>query len=125
MNSYGMMVVPGFLGSKTVIDEWARTAHEAKTMLLTDFRDLAKPEQVMKVWEAGKYTGADEHKGDVMMTCNWLVGRPASAAIGESPNTGSKRINTYAPADTTTELRKIEAGFGPSIDSSSHRCSGN
>jgi hypothetical protein len=83
MNSYGLMVVPGFLGSKSVIDEWARTAHEAKTMLLTDFRDLAKPEQVMKLWEAGKYTGADEHKGSVMVTCNWLVGRSAYDEIGE------------------------------------------
>ncbi|MEM9258523.1 MAG: phage tail sheath C-terminal domain-containing protein [Bacteroidota bacterium] len=84
MNSYGMVVVPGFLGSKAVIDEWARTAHEAKTMLLTDFRDLQNPDQVMKLWEAGKYTGADEHKGNVMMTCNWLVGRPAEEEVGET-----------------------------------------
>ncbi|MGB3801304.1 MAG: hypothetical protein WA952_15920 [Lewinella sp.] len=84
MNSYGLVVVPGFLGSKAVIDEWARTGQEAKAMLLTDFRDLANPDQVMKLWEAGKYTGADEHKGNVMMTCNWLVGRPANEDVGET-----------------------------------------
>ncbi|WP_116127008.1 type VI secretion system contractile sheath protein TssC [Lewinella sp. IMCC34183] len=84
MNSYGLVVVPGFLGSKAVVDEWARTAQEAKTMLLTDFRDLANPDQVMRLFEAGKYTGADEHKGNVMMTCNWLVGRPAYEELGEA-----------------------------------------
>jgi len=83
MNSYGLVVVPGFLGSKSVVDEWARTAHEAKAMLITDFRNLANTDQVMKLWEAGKFTGADEHKGNVMMTCNWLVGRPANEEVGE------------------------------------------
>lgn len=83
MNSYGMVVVPGFLGSKAVIDEWARAAHEAKAMLLTDFRDLTNPDQVMKLWEAGKFTGADEHKANVMVTCNWVVGRPAYDEVGE------------------------------------------
>ena len=83
MNSYGLLVIPGFLGSKAVIDEWARAAHEVKAMLLTDFRDLAKVDQVMKLWEAGKYTGADEHKANVMVTCNYLVGRPAYEELGE------------------------------------------
>lgn len=84
INSYGMVVVPGFLGSKQVVDEWARRAYESKAMLVTDFRNLDSSDNVMKLWEAGKYTGADAHKGNVMMTCNWLVGRPAYEEVGET-----------------------------------------
>ncbi len=83
VNSYGLVVVPGFLGSKSVVDEWARTAHDAKAMLVTDFRNLDSADNVMKLWELGKFTGADEHKANVMMTCNWLVGRPAYDDLGE------------------------------------------
>lgn len=84
INSYGLMVLPGFLGSKAVVDEWARAAHEVKATLVTDFRDLAKPDQVMKLWEAGKFTGADEHKGNVLMTCNYLLGRAPNEDLGET-----------------------------------------
>lgn len=44
---------------------------------------------------------------------------------GDSCRIGISRSNTSAPQVTTTELRRIEAGFGPSIASSSQRCIGN
>lgn len=83
MNNYGLVVVPGYLGSKAVIDEWARRAHENKAMFVTDFRNLDAPDQVMTLFEKGKFTGADAFRANVLMTCNWLVGRPASDAAGE------------------------------------------
>ena len=46
-------------------------------------------------------------------------------AIGDSRSSGISLSNTRAPAVTTTELRRIEAGFGPSMASSSQRCMGN
>ncbi len=46
-------------------------------------------------------------------------------AWGERATTGISLSSTMAPQVTTTELRRIEAGFGPSIASSSQRCIGN
>ena len=55
----------------------------------------------------------------VPTTSNTVVAR------GEKRSSGITLISTRAPAVTTTELRRIEAGFGPSIASSSQRCIGN
>lgn len=62
MNNYSLMVLPGFLGSKAVIDKWARLAFENKVMLVTDFRNLNSPDQVMKLFASGNYTGADDFR---------------------------------------------------------------
>lgn len=110
MNSYGLVVVPGFLGSKAVIDEWGRAAHEAKATLLTDFRDLENPDQVMKLWAAGKYTGADEHKGNVMMTCNWLVGREAYSEHGEEMPMYIPPSSALAGALWANNIAQVSAG---------------
>ncbi len=48
-----------------------------------------------------------------------------SSARGDSVSRGMTLISTRAPQVTTTELRRIEAGFGPSMASSSQRCIGN
>ena len=110
VNSYGMVVIPGFLGSKTVVDEWARTAHDSKAMLVTDFRDLDSPDNVMKLWENGKYTGADDHKANVMMMANWLVGRSAYEEVGETkpmyiPPSGAVAGRMYA-----NNIAQVSAG---------------
>ncbi|MBD0256763.1 MAG: type VI secretion system contractile sheath protein TssC, partial [Cytophagales bacterium] len=83
MNNYSLLVLPGYLGSKAVIDKWARLAHENKVMLVTDFRNLNSPEQVIKLFEAGKFTGSEDFRANVMLTCNWLVGRERAAEAGE------------------------------------------
>ncbi len=83
MNNYGMVVIPGFLGNKQMIDEWGRVAFENKAMLITDFRNLDSPSTTMKLFQQGKFTGADDFKSNIMMTCNWLVAREAVAEAGE------------------------------------------
>ena len=55
----------------------------------------------------------------VPTTSNTVIARGAKRRSGITLN------NTRAPAVTTTELRRMEAGFGPSIASSSQRCMGN
>lgn len=83
MNAYSLMVIPGFVGSKQVLDEWARTAHEHKVMLVTDYRNLSTTDQVMKLFEKDKLTGADEFRANVMMACNYLIGRQQHLGAGE------------------------------------------
>lgn len=83
MNNYSLLVVPGYMGSKEVIDEWGRVAHDHKVMLLTDFANLENTDQVLKQFERMKLTGDDEFRANMMMCCNWLVGREQYLDAGE------------------------------------------
>ena len=83
MNNYSMLVVPGYLGSKTIVDEWARVACDHKVMMLTDFMDLENTNQVMRLFENSKMTCADEFRANVIMTCNWLAAREQYKEDGE------------------------------------------
>ncbi len=74
-NNYSLMILPGYLGSGMVVDKWSKMAHENKVMLVTDFMHLDNPEDVLELFQAEDLTSGDIHKSNVMMTCNYLVGR--------------------------------------------------
>ncbi len=81
--NYGLLIIPGYLGSNKVIEKWAKIAYENKVMLVTDFEDLDKPDDVMELFEAANLTGGDVYRSNVVMTCNWLVGRGKYSEVGE------------------------------------------
>ncbi len=83
-NNYGLLVIPGYLGSNKVVEKWAKIAHENKVMLVTDFAHLDEPDDVMEMFDAAYLTGGDIYRSNVLMTCNWLVGRGKFDSIGES-----------------------------------------
>jgi len=101
-NNYSLMILPGYLGSNKVIEKWAKIAYENKVMLVTDFEDLDTPDDVMELFEAANLTGGDPYRSNVIMTCNWLVGRGKFAEIEEeddllvppSPALAGKIYNT-------------------------------
>jgi len=74
-DNYSLLVVPGYLGSNKVVEKWAKIAHENKVMLVTDFEHLDTPDDVMEMFEAANLTGGDIYKSNVLMACNYLVGR--------------------------------------------------
>lgn len=80
-DNYSLMVVPGYLGSNAVLTEWTNMARENKVMLLTDFRDLSDHEAVIDLYDDSEYQDVD--KTNVIMTCNWLVGRKPLSEVGE------------------------------------------
>jgi hypothetical protein len=82
-NNYGIVVIPGYLGSNKVVEKWAKIAHENKVMLVTDFEHLDEPDDVMEMFDAANLTGGDVYRSNVIMTCNWLVGRGRFEQIGE------------------------------------------
>ena len=84
--NYGILVVPGYLGSNKVVEKWSKIAYENKVMLVTDFEDLDTPDDVMELFEAANLTSGDPHKSNVIMTCNYLVGRGKHADVGEEDN---------------------------------------
>ena len=83
-NNYGLLVIPGYLGSNMVVEKWAKIAHENKVMLVTDFEHLDEPGDVMEMFEEANLTGGDVYRANVLMTCNWLVGRGRFNEIGET-----------------------------------------
>lgn len=74
-DNYSILVVPGYLGSNKVIEKWAKIAFENKVMLITDFEHFETPDDVIEMFEAANLTGGDIFRSNVMMTCNYLVGR--------------------------------------------------
>jgi hypothetical protein len=82
-NNYGIVVIPGYLGSNKVVEKWAKIAHENKVMLVTDFEHLDEPDDVMEMFDSANLTGGDVYRSNVIMTCNWLVGRGRFEQIGE------------------------------------------
>lgn len=83
-NNYGLLVIPGYLGSNMVVEKWAKIAHENKVMLVTDFEHLDEPDDVMEMFDEAQLTGGDVYRANVLMTCNWLVGRGRFKEIGET-----------------------------------------
>ncbi|RMG22358.1 MAG: type VI secretion system contractile sheath protein TssC [Bacteroidetes bacterium] len=82
-DNYSMLVVPGFLKSNAVLEKWAKIAHNHKVMMLTDFRNLDSPDDVMDMFQAANLSGGDVYRSNVIMTCNWLVGRQKYEELGE------------------------------------------
>lgn len=81
--NYALLVIPGYLGSNKVVEKWAKIAHQNKVMLVTDFENLDAPDAVMEEFDAANLTGGDIYRSNVLMTCNWLVGRAKHEDLGE------------------------------------------
>ena len=75
--NYGLLVVPGYLGSNKVLDKWSKIANSNKVMLFTDFADLDHPDDVVDMFTSADHAGGDTYKSNTVMCCNWLVGRSA------------------------------------------------
>jgi len=108
--NYSLLVVPGFLGSNAVVEKWARIAHECKVMMVTDFADLESPDGVMQSFEAGNFASGDIYKSNVMMTCNWLVGRGKDEEVGEEEDVHVAPSAALAGKIYSTLMSQVSAG---------------
>ncbi|MBE0393790.1 hypothetical protein HNQ02_002848 [Flavobacterium sp. 7E] len=109
-NNYGILVIPGYLGSNKVIEKWAKIAHENKVMLVTDFEHLDEPDDVMEMFDAAALTGGEIHRSNVIMTCNWLVGRGRFDQIGESDDLHIAPSAALAGKIYKTLMSQVTAG---------------
>jgi len=85
-NAYSMMLMPGYLGKNSILNHWANIAHEHKVTLLTDFRDLEDAQDVVELFMDADHASADAHKSNVIMACNWLIGREGYPEMGIEEN---------------------------------------
>jgi hypothetical protein len=81
--NYSLLVIPGYLKSSTVVDKWGKIAYSNKVMMVTDFANIETPDDVLDLFTDANLTGGDPHKANVMMTCNYIVGRGKKTEVGE------------------------------------------
>ncbi|OQP58094.1 type VI secretion system contractile sheath protein TssC [Niastella vici] len=109
-NNYSLLILPGYLGSNKVVEKWAKIAYENKVMLVTDFEDLDTPDDVMELFEAANLTGGDTYRSNVIMSCNWLVGRGRFAEIGEEDDLRVPPSPALAGKIYNTLMSQVTAG---------------
>ena len=109
-NNYSLLVLPGYLGSNKVLEKWAKIAYENKVMLITDFEHLDSPDDVMELFEAANLTGGDPYRSNVIMTCNWLVGRGKFDEIGEEDHLFVPPAAALAGRIYQTLMSQVTAG---------------
>ena len=108
--NYSILNVPGYLGSGKVVEKWAKIAHKNKVMLVTDFEHLDAPEDVMELFEAANLTGGSAHLSNVMMACNWLVGRVKHDDLGEEEDLYLPPSTALAGNVYKTLMSQVAAG---------------
>lgn len=109
-NNYGLLVIPGYLGSNKVVEKWAKIAHSNKVMLVTDFEHLDEPDDVMEMFDQAYLTGGDVFRANVLMTCNWLVGRGRFNEIGETDDLFVPPSGALAGKIYYTLMSQVTAG---------------
>lgn len=109
-NNYSLLILPGYLGSNMVVEKWAKIAYENKVMLVTDFEDLEAPDDVMELFEAANLTGGEIYRSNVIMSCNWLVGRGKFSEVGEEDDLFVPPAGALAGKIYNTLMSQVTAG---------------
>ncbi|MFT3936531.1 MAG: DUF5458 family protein [Chitinophagaceae bacterium] len=108
--NYSLMVIPGYLGSNKVIEKWAKIVNENKVMLVTDFANLEQPDDVVDMFNAANLTGGELHRSNVIMTCNYLVGRGKASEVGEADDVYIPGSSSLAGKMHYTLMSQVTAG---------------
>ncbi len=109
-NNYSILCVPGYLGSNAVVEKWAKLAHETKTMLVTDFMDIDNPDDTIDMFTEANLTGGEVHRSNVMMACNYIVGRQKNDEIGEEEDVRVPPSSALAGKLYYTLMSQVTAG---------------
>ena len=82
-DNYSLVVLPGHIfKDKQIRDMWARIAYEYKVLVVTDSADCRDYDILHEQTE--EYKDADKELQNVVVTANWVVGRPTEAIAGET-----------------------------------------
>lgn len=108
--NYSLCVLPGYLGSNKILEKWAKLAHDNKVMLVTDFADLDKPDDVIEMFTSANLTGGDVYRSNVVMTCNYLIGRGRTEEVGEEEHVSVPGSSSLAGKIHSTLMSQVAAG---------------
>ncbi|MDH2206984.1 MULTISPECIES: DUF5458 family protein [Empedobacter] len=109
-DNYSILALPGYLGSNKVVEKWAKVCNENKVMLVTDFANLDKPDDVVDLFDSANLTGGELHRSNVIMTCNWLVGRGRAEEVGEEENVDLPPSTSLVGKIYKTLMSQVAAG---------------
>ncbi len=108
--NYGILSIPGYLGSNSVLDKWSKIAYDNKAVLVTDFQDLESADDVVDIFFNANHTGGDVFKSNTVMTCNWLLGRRKEDVVGEEENLYVPPSTALAGKIYSTLMSQVVAG---------------
>lgn len=77
------LVIPGWLGSKQMLNKWGEMVHKYKAMLITDYRDLSLKRAVRNLKNLDMPSGHEAHLQHVVMAYNQIIARPKNEDAGE------------------------------------------
>lgn len=109
-DNYSLLVLPGYLGSNKVVEKWAKIANDNKVMLVTDFVNLDKPDDVIEMFDSANLTGGELYRSNVIMTCNYLVGRGKADEVGEEEDVFLPGSSSLAGKMHYTLMSQVTAG---------------
>jgi len=82
-DNYSLVTLPGHMfKDKQIRDMWAKIAYEYKVLVVTDSADCRDYDILHEQTE--QYKDSDKELQNVMVTANWLVGRPSESIAGET-----------------------------------------
>ena len=108
--SYSIVAIPGYLGSNQVIEKWAKLALKNQVSLVTDFGNEKSADDVLSYFEGDNLTSGDVHKKNVIMACNWLVGRGKDQSVGEDTDVYVSPAAALAGNIYKSNLSQVSAG---------------
>ena len=82
-NNYSLMVMPGYLGDASTLRMWGQSAYRNKVIMVTDFRDSLNFEMLKEELDDANLQSQDAYMANVVMTCNYLLGRKRSEIADE------------------------------------------
>ncbi len=109
-NNYSLLVVPGYLGDSTTVRMWADTAYRNKVIMVTDFKDSLNFEMLKDELDDASLQGQDAHLANVIMTCNYILGRKKSELADEDDDVYIPGSGALAGRMTNTEEIVIAQG---------------
>ena len=109
-NNYSLLVVPGYLGDAATIRMWADTAYRNKVIMVTDFKDSLNFEMLKDELDDASLQGQDAQLANVIMTCNYILGRKKSELAGEDDDVYLPGSGALAGRMTNTEENVIAQG---------------
>lgn len=109
-DNYSLLVAPGYLGDAETVRMWARTAYENKVIMVTDFKDSLNFEMLKDELDDASLQGQDAHLANVIMTCNYLLGRKKSKLVKEEGDLFIPGSGALAGRMTDTESIPISQG---------------
>ncbi len=109
-NNYSMLVVPGYLGDSATVRMWADTAFRNKVIMVTDFKDSLNFSMLKDELDDASLQGQDAHLANIIMTCNYILGRKKSELAKEDDDVYIPASAALAGRMTNTDEIVIAQG---------------